>query len=48
MYKDQTVFSGDWELLGEWPFAAGTGGSVVLSDDADGQLIADGIKFEKQ
>ncbi|MDY6953365.1 MAG: hypothetical protein SWE60_17790, partial [Thermodesulfobacteriota bacterium] len=35
-----------WNLLGTYPFAVGTSGSIVLSDDADGILIADAIKLE--
>jgi hypothetical protein len=42
---DQTVFGCQWNLLGTYPFAVGTAGSIVLSDDADGYLIADGIKL---
>jgi hypothetical protein len=43
---DQTVNGGQWRLLGTYPFAAGTSGSVVLSDDVNGYVIADAIKFE--
>jgi hypothetical protein len=43
---------GQWneltELSGPLPFAAGTSGYVVLSDDADGVVVADAIKFELQ
>jgi len=35
-----------WNYLGNFPFAAGTSGHVVLSDDANGQVIADAVKFE--
>ena len=34
-----------WILLGTYPFAPGTSGSVVLSDDADGVVIADAIMW---
>jgi hypothetical protein len=34
-----------WILLGTYPFAGGTTGSVVLSDDADGVVIADAIMW---
>jgi hypothetical protein len=34
--------------LGTYPFALGTSGSIVLSDDANGILTADGIKLELQ
>jgi hypothetical protein len=45
--KDQTQFVGRWNQLGTelYYFAAGTA-SVVLSDDADGTVVADAIKFE--
>jgi predicted CXXCH cytochrome family protein len=43
---DQTVDGGQWNLLGTYEFLEGTGGSVSLSDDADGKVIADAIKFE--
>jgi hypothetical protein len=47
---DQTINGSQWNQLGTgtYPFVAGTSGYVVLSDDANGQLIADGIKLEKQ
>ena len=45
--KDQTVDGGQWNYLGTWNFAAGTSGCVVLSDDANGQVLADAIKWEK-
>jgi hypothetical protein len=34
-----------WNYLGTYNFAAGTSGYVVLSDDADGYVIADAIKL---
>jgi 5-methylcytosine-specific restriction endonuclease McrA len=43
---DCTINYGQWYYLGTYPFAAGTTGSVVLSDDADGYVIADAIKLE--
>jgi hypothetical protein len=41
---------GQWNLLGTYPFVAGTSGDVVLKDgpDADGVVIADAIKLELQ
>ena len=33
------------DRLGTYPFAAGTSASIVLSDDANGYLNADGIKL---
>jgi hypothetical protein len=35
-----------WNYLGTWTFAAGTSGSVMLSDDADLTVVADAIKFD--
>jgi hypothetical protein len=45
---DQRRYGGQWVLLGTYPFAAGTSGSVVLSDDANGYINADAIKWELQ
>jgi hypothetical protein len=45
---NQEVNGGQWVLLGTYPFAAGTSGSVVLSDDANEYVNADAIKFELQ
>jgi hypothetical protein len=42
---DFTVFGCRWNLLGTYPFAAGTSGSIVLTDDANGYITADGIKL---
>jgi hypothetical protein len=44
---NQKVNGGKWNLLGTYPFAVGTSGSVVLSDDVNGYVIADAIKFER-
>jgi hypothetical protein len=43
---DQQVSGGQWILLGTYPFPAGTSGYVMLSDNADGYVIADAIKWE--
>jgi hypothetical protein len=43
---NQQEMGGTWNYLGTYTFATGTSGSVVLSDDADGQVIADAIKWE--
>jgi len=43
---NQQQNGGQWVLLGTYPFAAGTSGRVVLSDDANGYVIADAIKWE--
>ena len=47
---NQQVNGSQWNQLGtaSFPFAAGTSGYVVLSDDANGQVIADAVKFEPQ
>ena len=45
---NQRVNGGDWNQLGTgtYSFAAGASGSVVLSDDANGLVIADAVKFQ--
>lgn len=45
---DQKIDGSQWNLLGTYPFAAGTSGYVVLSDDADKYVIADAIRLEPQ
>jgi hypothetical protein len=45
---DQQVNGGQWNLLGTYPFVAGTSGSVLLTDDANGVVIADSIGFVLQ
>jgi hypothetical protein len=51
VWKDQSQNVGQWNQLGTelYYFAAGTA-SVVLSDGpgADGVVLADAIKFERQ
>jgi hypothetical protein len=42
---DQGKDGNQWNLLGTYPFVAGTSGSVVLSDDADSYVIADAVGF---
>jgi parallel beta-helix repeat protein len=44
---NQEINGGKWNLLGTFPFAAGTSGSVVLSDDANEYVIADAIMIVK-
>jgi len=39
--KDQ----GEWIQLGDFPFKRGQSGAVILSNDADGSVIADAVKF---
>jgi hypothetical protein len=43
---NQEINGGQWNLLGTFSFAAGTSGTVVLSDDADEFVIADAIKLK--
>jgi parallel beta-helix repeat protein len=45
---NQKATTGQWNYLGTYPFAAGTSGSMVLSDgpDADGVVCADAIMLE--
>jgi hypothetical protein len=51
---DQTVAGtpdprgGTWVSLGVFPFAAGIDGSVELSDDANGFVVADAVRFVRQ
>lgn len=43
--KSQRTSGGQWVLLGSYTFSAGTAGSVTLSDNANGTVIADAIKL---
>ena len=36
---------GKWNLLGEFKFAAGTTGNVTLTNKANGNVIADAVRF---
>jgi hypothetical protein len=36
---------GQWNLLGTFRFKAGTGGNVTISNNANGNVVADAIKF---
>jgi hypothetical protein len=36
---------GIWYSLGTYDFAAGTAGSLVISDNADGSVVADAVRF---
>ena len=36
---------GYWLSLGSYPFAAGTAGTVVTTDDANGYVVADAIRL---
>jgi hypothetical protein len=45
---NQRVDGGAWVLLGTWPFAAGTTGSITLgTTGVDGTVIADAVRFEQ-
>jgi hypothetical protein len=43
---NQEEGGGGWTYLGTYHFNAGTGGSVILSDDADDYVFADAIKWQ--
>lgn len=43
---DQRSNGGQWNLLGTFRFSATQPASIVLSNDADGYVVADGIWFE--
>jgi hypothetical protein len=43
---DQTKSSGGWKVLGVFPFEAGTSGYVELTNDANGNVVADAVQFE--
>jgi hypothetical protein len=45
---DQTAKIGQWNSLGKFKFAAGTGGSVSISNKANDNVIADAVKFVKK
>lgn len=45
---NQQILGGQWNELGTYPFAVGTSGTIELSDDADGMVVADGVKLELQ
>jgi hypothetical protein len=48
MEKNQKTDGAQWNILGTYPFAVGDTGYVVLTDQADGYVIADAIWFELQ
>ena len=43
---NQEINGSQWNLLGTYPFAAGTSGEVILSNDGDQYVVADAIKFK--
>ncbi len=43
---DQRQSGGQWVPLGTYPFTAGTEGSVLIrTEDTDGHVIADAVRF---
>jgi len=44
---NQQINGGQWNYLGTYTFAAGTSGSIVLSDGGNGYVIADAVKLEQ-
>ena len=46
--QSDTSLFGDWISLGVFTFEAGTSGSIVLTDDADGRVIADAVRLVPQ
>lgn len=47
VYKNQRINGGSWQLLGTYPFNAGTGGKVEVSNRGTvGHVIADAVRFE--
>jgi hypothetical protein len=47
VYVNQKTDGSQWNLLGTYTFAAGTSGSIVLSDDANGYVIADAVRLQE-
>ncbi|MFA6288112.1 MAG: hypothetical protein WC661_12075 [Opitutaceae bacterium] len=46
VYKNQQINGGSWQLLGTYPFNAGTGGKVVVSNaGTTAAVIADAVRF---
>ncbi|MFC4077135.1 golvesin C-terminal-like domain-containing protein [Salinithrix halophila] len=45
---NQRSGGGQWTYLGTWNFAQGAGSKVVLSDNADGIVVADSVKLVKE
>lgn len=43
---DQTKNLGQWNLIGTYSFTAGGNGSVTITNNANGYVIADAFKFE--
>jgi hypothetical protein len=47
-YVNQQINGGKWVYLGTYPFNQGMSGSIVLSDNANGNVIADAVKLVKE
>ena len=45
---DQQTNGAQWNLLGTWTFVAGTSGNVQLTNNANGVVIADAVRFQLQ
>ena len=45
--QNDAALGGRWNLLGTFPFAAGSGGSVTVSGE-NGNACADAVRFVKQ
>jgi hypothetical protein len=44
--RNQQMNGGQWNFLGTYPFVRGAPGYVVLSDEADGHVVADAIQLD--
>lgn len=48
VWIDQRSGQGDWRILGVFPYAANSSGSILLSNDAsDGKIIADALRIRR-
>ncbi|GGE07873.1 hypothetical protein GCM10011571_06400 [Marinithermofilum abyssi] len=45
---NQRTGGGQWIYLGTWNFSQGAGIKVVLSDNADGIVVADAVRLVKE
>jgi hypothetical protein len=45
---NQQTNGGKWNLLGTYSFSAGTGKSIEISDNANGEVVADGVMLIRQ
>ena len=43
--QSDTSLAGDWISLAVFTFNAGSSGTIVLNDDADGRVLADAVRF---